>query len=226
MEINKDFQFNVEELKQQLLRQRITKPRFRWNLSQEQAQQLLTAAYCAQVEFRGHKPIMDKATQSNIQKVATHLTAPNPKFGILLCGVYGNGKTTMLYAFQQATNYLSRKGMLKEYQNEDARVGITIIDAREIAEKAKDYASFSKVKRTFMLGMEDIGREPTEVLDFGNILNPVTDLLEYRYNEQLFTFVTTNLTPKQIRQKYGNRIADRFNEMMACIVFENQTYRK
>ena len=76
-----------------------------------------------------------------------------------------------------------------------------------------------------MLAIEDMGREPAEILEFGNTASPVIDLLEYRYDNQLFTFITTNLTPAQIREKYGNRIADRFNEMMETIVFKNGTYR-
>ena len=76
-----------------------------------------------------------------------------------------------------------------------------------------------------MLAIDDLGIEPAEVMDYGNILNPVIDLISYRYNEQLFTIVTTNLNPKQIRDKYGDRIADRFNEMMKKVIFENDSYR-
>ena len=76
-----------------------------------------------------------------------------------------------------------------------------------------------------MLSIDDLGVEPSEVLDYGNVLSPVIELLSRRYNAQLFTIVTTNLTPKQIREHYGERIADRFNEMFERIVFENSTYR-
>ncbi len=56
--------------------------------------------------------------------------------------------------------------------------------------------------------------------------NPTTDMLTMRYDRLLFTIITTNLTPQEIREKYGDRIADRLNEMMVKIVFENPTYRK
>lgn len=59
----------------------------------------------------------------------------------------------------------------------------------------------------------------------GHVVNPISDLIESRYRDQLFTFITTNLTPREIRQKYGNRVADRFNEMTEPVVFENGTYR-
>lgn len=54
----------------------------------------------------------------------------------------------------------------------------------------------------------------------------MVELLMRRYDRQLFTMVTTNLTPQEIRAKYGDRIADRLNEMMVKIVFPNPTYRK
>ena len=64
------------------------------------------------------------------------------------------------------------------------------------------------------------------MLDYGNTINPVIEIIEQRYRQQLFTFITTNLTPKQIREKYGDRVADRFNETMKCIVYENPTFRR
>jgi DNA replication protein DnaC len=51
------------------------------------------------------------------------------------------------------------------------------------------------------------------------------DLLEYRYVEQLPTFLTTNLDASEIRGKYGDRIADRFNEMLSVIIFRRVSYR-
>lgn len=76
-----------------------------------------------------------------------------------------------------------------------------------------------------MIAIEDMGREPIEVLDYGNVLNPVVDMLEYRYNLQLFTFITTNLTKSQIREKVRQPHRDRFNEMLEVIIFKNETYR-
>lgn len=220
---------SVEDLKQQLLRRKITKVRFRIPLSEERTERLLIAAYSAEVEYRQEKFSPDEPTQKNIKRVSMALTESKPKFGLLLCGVPGNGKTTMVYALQNTINYLSDNHVFDSmYQYEDERnaVGLPIIDAREVVESSKNYQGFVALKRKPFLAVEDIGREPTEVLEYGNVLNPVIDLLEYRYANQLFTVVTTNLTPKQIREKYGNRIADRFNEMMSVVVFgQDSSYR-
>jgi DNA replication protein DnaC len=219
---------SVEDLKQQLLRRKITKVRFRIPLSEERTERLLIAAYSAEVEYRQEKFSPDEPTQKNIKRVSMALTESKPKFGLLLCGVPGNGKTTMVYALQNTINYLSDNHVFDSmYQYEDERnaVDLPIIDAREVVESSKNYQGFVALKRKPFLAVEDIGREPTEVLEYGNVLNPVIDLLEYRYANQLFTVVSTNLTPKQVREKYGNRIADRFNEMMSVVIFGNNSYR-
>ena len=77
-----------------------------------------------------------------------------------------------------------------------------------------------------MLGIDDLGEEETTMMDYGNRVTPVIDLLSHRYDRMLFTMVTTNLTPKEIREKYGARIADRFNEMLEVIRFKDISYRK
>ena len=126
----------------------------------------------------------------------------------------------MLYAVQLVINYLGRSGLIEE-----KTIGIRIIDAKDIAAYMKENARI-KICQEPMLAIEDMGREPTEVVDYGNITSPIIDLLEYRYNNQLFTFITTNLNTKDIRTKYDARIADRFNEMMKVIPFTNESYRK
>lgn len=186
----------------------------------KQATDILLAAYQAEVEFRHRRFIEDEETKNNIERLAAFLIRDDAKFGVMLCGVPGNGKTTLLYAFQSAMNWMSDAGFFGQ-----ERKGIRIVDAKEIAAYARDPNDFHKLRLTEMIGIEDMGREPIEVLDYGNVLNPVIDMLEYRYNLQLFTFITTNLTKSQIREKYGNRIADRFNEMLEVIIFKNDTYR-
>lgn len=189
-------------------------------MTTEQAYSVLLAAYQAEVEYRHRQFTPDEKLLQNITRLAKFLTNPSSKFGIMLCGICGNGKTTLLYSFRSAINLLSD---LKAFNE---RTGINIVDAKDVAYFAKDYQRFQDLKVYPMVAIEDMGREATEVLDYGNVLNPVIDLIEYRYNNQLFTFITTNLTAEEVRKKYGDRIADRFNEMLEVIVFGNATFRK
>ena len=74
--------------------------------------------------------------------------------------------------------------------------------------------------------VDDLGTEPREVMEFGNVYTPLIDLITTRYEEQLYTIFTTNLTPAQLEEKYGKRIVDRLNEMVEKVVFENESYRR
>ena len=186
-------------------------------MSEEQAFALLMAAYQTEVENRYVKFIADVTLVNHVRAMAKALTEDSPKFGIMLCGTCGNGKTTLLRAFQLSLNYLSRNGFLQD-------AGIRIVDAKDVSTIMKD-PNTRQVRSAPMLAIEDMGREATEVIDYGNVTCPIIDLLEYRYAEQLFTFITTNLNTKDIREKYGDRLADRFNEMLCVITFSNPSFR-
>lgn len=212
---------NVEELKRFLLQRRPMKARFKLSISEDEAYAYLLASVMAEVEYRHRTFITNEDMEAQIHELAKWLTSPSTSFGILLCGGCGNGKSTMLKAFQQLLNYLN---IQKPYN--DGTYRIQIVDAKYIAHLCKNnYDAYRKLISVDMLGIDDLGTEPSEVMDYGNVYTPVIDLLTKRYDEQLFTIITTNLTPLQIREHYDDRIADRLNEMVKKIVFKNGTYR-
>lgn len=212
---------DVEALKQVLLNRRITKEHFRLPMTEQMAYDYLLAAYMAEVEYRHRDFVCSGEMQDQLSKMAHWLTTDSSKFGILLCGECGNGKSTMLKAFQQVLNYLKIPS-----QSDNRSIGIQIVEAKYIDHLCrKDYPAFLSLSGSNMLGIDDLGTESKEVMDFGNIFTPVIDLLTKRYEEQLFTIITTNLTPPQIREHYGERVADRLNEMVEKIIYRNGSYR-
>lgn len=181
----------------------------------------LTVAVKAEVEFRRMAFVESDALRQQIDRMASWLTGKDSKFGLLLCGECGNGKTTLVKAFRSLLNTLHLRN---DWRNETW--GMEMLNAKDITRLCKDnWREWQRLCRVPMLAIDDLGTEPTEIMDYGNTLNPVIDLLAKRYDEQLFTIITTNLTPEQIHAKYGARIADRFNEMMERIIFTNGTYR-
>ena len=76
-------------------------------MSAEDAATLLAAFYKIEVENRQRQFNFDANTQKNLLQLAEYITADAPRFGIMLSGTCGNGKTTMMYAFQRALNYLA-----------------------------------------------------------------------------------------------------------------------
>lgn len=141
----------------------------------------------------------------------------------MLLGMPGNGKTTLMRAIVSLINLYDLKSPYGD------PVAVRSIAATELARiNRDDYPRFKKLCNEPMLAIDDLGQEPSEILDYGNVATPAVDLLCHRYNEQLFTLVTTNLAKqgqRSIRATYGDRIADRFNEMMDFIVFNEPSYR-
>lgn len=220
--INNPIQIDVEVLMSRLRQRGTITERFRLPMSKEQATKILISAIQAEVEYRCRKFEMNRYVAQQAEMMADCLTADNSNFGVLLCGGCGNGKSTFVKAFQQILNQLNLKS--EDYRH---TWNMRIMDARTIANLCKSsYKEFEELRTLKMLAVDDLGTEPLEMLDYGNVLSPMVDLLTKRYDLQLFTIVTTNLTPQEIRTKYGDRIADRLNEMMVKIIFENPTYRQ
>lgn len=134
--------------------------------------------------------------------------------GLLICGEVGNGKTTMVEALTNL--YAVRCNKL-----------MTCITALRLADLYRngDTSAIDAVKDTSMLAIDDLGTEAVGVKSWGNEISPVTDVIYHRYARRMFTVVTTNMATFQIRERYGDRIADRFREMMTVVPFLDKSYR-
>lgn len=197
--------------------------RFRVPLSKEDTIDFLLDAVTAEVEFREREFFKNEDQMEQIAVIAEWLRGESPKFGLVLCGMCGNGKTTFVKAIQQMINILH---IPVSKNDPSVKYGMRIYNARQLASICRsDYKEFHQICGLKMLAIDDLGTEPFEVNDYSNTLTPLSDLLLERYDKRLFTIVTTNLTPDQLREKYGERLADRFNEMMEKVVFKNDSYR-
>lgn len=178
----------------------------------------------AEVESRGYTFLMDSHSYEHIESVARWATA-GLKFGIMLSGSYGNGKSTIVRALQSVTTYLyDRKYPNAQPQD---KVSLRIVNALDVSNAAThDQTTFRRYSTSPFLAIDDVGLEPAEVMNYGNVINPLVQLITYRYDNLLPTIITTNLTPAQIREHYGERIADRFVEFFERIVFTNPSYRR
>ena len=60
-------------------------------------------------------------------------------------------------------------------------------------------------------------------MHYGDFVTASTDVINYRYDKQLCTIVTSNLAPHEIVERYDERFADRFREMMHLVNYESAT---
>ena len=210
---------DAEVLKSVLLRRKNMRNRITLPLTYEDAKQALAISIEVEVMSRHGKFQLSRDVDDQISKMAQWLTQVDKKFGMMLCGGIGNGKTTMMKALQSLLNVMN-------FKKEQYSLALKIQNTRTIMELyKKDYPNYLNLSRCEMLAIDDMGTEALEFVDYGNIFTPIIDLISTRYEHQSFTIVSTNLTPKQIQERYGDRIADRLNEMMERIVFKNSTFR-
>lgn len=188
----------------------------------EAVARLLLAATRRRVGLRGGS-VDDAAAAARIAAdIAAALTEPAPaRFGIMLMGGVGTGKTTAARAMQDTLNCLAAHGRLHGGAD-----GMRLVGAKDVQRDGERERWFLSLRREPLLAIDDLGAEPTERLTFGNASTPVADLLEYRYESRLFTVATTNLTAEEIRRKYGARVADRCREMFTIVRFRGGSHRQ
>ena len=207
---------------------KIIPTRFSIDLPPNQLKNALYAAYVAEVRLRHREMVLDDDTKSHIATAAEWLGDPKGKFGFMMSGLYGNGKTTLMLAMCNLINYLFDS----VYSNE--RKSIRIKNAKDIARMAIDSnlrPDYEKLYYEDMLAIDEVGEEPAELIHYGMVYTPIRDLLEERYARQKLTIITTNLVENkkkqlfQITDHYGERVVDRLREMMKILPFHNKSYR-
>lgn len=217
---------------QQLAARKITPERFNIEMPVNDIARGLYAYYHNEVTNRGREPEFNDEQKNCIRKTAQWLADPTGKPGLMLQGLYGNGKTTLMKAIIAMVNEMFYSNLYEE------RVSIKSIEAKDIAQIGiintdKGREEFKKLCSEPLLAIDDLGEEPAEILKFGMFYTPVKDLLLERYKRQAFTIVTTNLInvpgdeeKQELTKHYGERVVDRFREMMEIIIFKNPSYRK
>ena len=191
-------------------------------MSFDDAKVYLLAAYQAEVERRHKVFERNEHFDAQLNLIANYLTGGSKKFGLMFCGLCGNGKTTWAKALQLLVSGLNLKNPINNLY-----YVFPLCNAKDLAMRSKgNYNDWRNVMRYQLMIVDDLGTEPREVMEFGNVYTPLIDLITTRYEEQLYTIFTTNLTPVQLEEKYGKRIVDRLNEMVEKVVFENESYRR
>lgn len=169
----------------------------------------------------------------HVADVARWLTSDETTFGLFMCGNRGNGKTTMAKAMKSLYDYLHSD---ERGPSDDGRwplYGFEIITAKELVLLAKAYsnpsrdnapnvARYKRLRDVEVLCVDDLGTEPRESMSYGDFVNATIDMVSYRYDEQLCTIATSNLSAEEIRKYYDERFADRFREMMHIVNFGNE----
>lgn len=179
--------------------------------------------YKREVEKRKNEFVLTDEVKNNLSDVGDFLTTETRHYGLFLPGSIGNGKTTMLKAIRDLLVYLVEHNQIRYCEGDKYP---RFVSARDMANIAKDPVDFRSLKDTKYLLIDDLCEEPTEVVSYGNCIYPFIELLEYRYENLLPTFISSNFSAVDIEEKYGNqRIADRMKEMFKIVSFVEESFR-
>ncbi len=159
-------------------------------------------------------------TRRVIWELATFLTDEKDcRFSVMLCGTTGNGKSTLHRAFNRFWTVMIANHIVNTQPP-------FMRDAKMFQHIMANDRYWEEVLRMYSwVGIQDMGKEPGESMQWGRITTPVQDLIEFRYDVGLPVFITTNLTAEQIREKYQERTASRLNDMVKVIIFGDIDYR-
>ncbi|MGN1211360.1 MAG: ATP-binding protein [Candidatus Cryptobacteroides sp.] len=183
----------------------------------------LLLCYKAEVEKRGISYTEDLATQRRVEQAAKWLCR-DLKPGFMLYGSVGSGKTTLAKAMCQLIRMLYDR-----FELGDRRVPVTMTTALELSKAATDddTSRFNSLKNARFLFLDDVGVEPPTVKNWGNEISPVVELIYFRYDFQKPMIITSNLSFRELKQRYGERVGDRMLEMFNGIEFkQTMSYRK
>ena len=210
----------AEAWKSLLQRQTISET-FKFPLTETQTAKALYYQYKSEVvSRRGEAEWQDNDEIKQVcLQMAKILTDKNDKhFGFMLRGTNGNGKTTLANAFHKVVNSLANMQYLGKCRGAINRTSKEIV-------KCYETSTFEKILDEPVVIIDDLGNEATGTMNYGNIGTPIVDMIEHRYDNQLFTFITTNLTADQIEEKYGKRIRDRLREMAVAMTLKGNSFR-
>ena len=196
-------------------------PRFKLPLTEEEAHQSLMVAIKVEVEYRHKEFVMNGELESQVRHLSAFLTQESNKFGILLAGGCGNGKTTIIKALQNLINALRIPN-----QYNDKEYAVRFIDAKSLVATCKsNYEDWKRLMYQDLLAIDDLGTEPRDVMDYGNIINPTADILTRRYENQLFTIISTNLSLQDFRDIYSERVFSRITSSYTLLKFTGSDIR-
>ncbi len=153
--------------------------------------------------------------------------------GIMLHGNIGTGKSILMRIFSEKTpglNFTLTKNFLYysslDMYGDFVKYSYSSIEFFSKYRKAED--SLLEWKNSILI--DELGIEPSTAKNYGNSINVLEMIITKRYyNFQMngqITHFTTNLTPDEIEQNYGERIRSRISEMCNPIILTGKDRRR
>ncbi len=139
--------------------------------------------------------------------------------GLLLFGPNGVGKSYLFEILHKVGIHLSKFGYMQLWFQKISAKPFVINYMQEVKNPNSNFYLEKYYKGKLYIG--DLGLEEKS---FGRT-ELIGDLFFERNRRKLKTYVTTNLTPTEINERYGDAIGDRLTEMFNIIKLGGESFR-
>lgn len=175
----------------------------------------------------------DPNYNQSIMKIAKYFSGISKDFpptkGLFIYGKVGTGKSEAMKVFQSLIAEIERR--LRNSNTPYTPRYFKIKSCIELVETMKANKNSDMVVELLegTVLFDDAGYEDTQLKVYGNETNFMQTILSGRYDrlraKGLVTHITTNYTPEQLGDMYGERVKDRINEMFIPVEFTGKSYR-
>lgn len=136
--------------------------------------------------------------------------ANNHSRGLLLMGNFGQGKTVFV------------RDLLPDILLHQARPALHMHYYRAVEMAVHK----EEIMRYAIVVIDDIGVEPVEHLDYGNVSRTLEDILDSVDDRNALIILTTNLNMSEIKERYGERVVERLKALVSPVIFRGkESYR-
>lgn len=177
------------------------------NISIPNGEQLLRAGLDFFVSHYSNGEIPHAAwSESNYRPIVDWMTN-NKGRGLLMTGRCGLGKT------------LIGKHILPLLLQDACRKIVTVINAQELNTR------IDEILKLHIISVDDVGTEEL-AKSYGNVRCTFSELCDAAEQKGKLLIITTNLTAKELEEKYGERTLDRLRAITKFVPFEGQSLRR
>ena len=137
--------------------------------------------------------------------------------GLFMYGSVGAGKTHLLVAIMRK---MLEAGVVSPSEVRFAPI-LELLEEVKRSWNSPDATSIERFKRVHALFIDDLGMEIIRDWTFQLFLS----VISYRYNEDLPTFISSNLSERELLDRYGSAVFSRIAQMCRLVKLDAPNYR-
>jgi DNA replication protein DnaC len=155
--------------------------------------------------------------QTRVAHDAALEAASDLERGLFIYGSVGAGKTHLLIAMMRQ---MLESGVVTPNELRFAPI-LELLEEVKRSWNSPDATSIERFKRVDALFIDDLGMEIIRDWTFQLFLS----VINYRYNEDLPTFISSNLSERELLDRYGSAVFSRLAQMCRIVKLDAPNYR-